>query len=671
MALPRTHNVLMTQAARHWEAALLLAIVVLGGCLRFYQLDHLPPGLYADEAFYALDALDVQAGARPIYFPANNGREPLFIYLLAASVTAFGRTPLAVRFPAAVLGTLDIVAAYALGRALFGRRVGLMAAALTAGSLWALALSRIGLRAATLPPLAALMLACAAHGWRTRRRWLIALAGALCGLCFYTYLAARLIPLPLIAFGIFWYSARAVRGAMRGEKPGGPAVGLARDLSAFIVPAALVAAPLALYAISEPQIYLGRVEQVSIFGAGLAPGAATLLNNLGAVVGMFVWHGDLNARHNVPGRPVFDPVLGVAFYAGVALALHRVWKRRDGAAALALLWTGALLIPTVFSQDAPHFLRAIGVLPMVFMFPALALEAVWGRAAARSRPAGWLAAGLIAALLAAHGTRTALDYFGPYARDPNTALYFQSAAAELARRANAYVAGGGRTLFLDRRLWEAFPAVRFLLQPSPAVRVFAGDEAPAPADTAEAAVFIWPHTGRPAEAVAWLPEPARVTAGPGALYRNDREAEAYPLWAAYSAEPLRPAGEPLAEFEAGGGRRIILRAADVLNVEPGWRVALTWSADGPLDDDLHVFVHLRAEDVLLDQADGPLGGALYPVRAWRPGDWVSETAMLDRPADAEPGGLQIVVGLYRYPSGDRLLVSGTGADAVRLKAPGP
>lgn len=666
---------LTTQAARHWEAALLLVIVVLGGCLRFYQLDRLPPGLYTDEAFYALDALDVQAGARPIYFPANNGREPLFIYLLAASVTAFGRTPLAVRFPAAVLGTLDIVAAYALGRALFGRRVGLMAAALTAGCLWALALSRIGLRATTLPPLAALMLACAAYGWQTRRRWLIALAGALCGLCFYTYLAARLIPLPLIAFGIFWYSARAVRGAMRGamrgEKPGGPAVGLARDLSAFIVPAALVVAPLALYALSEPQIYLGRVEQVSIFGAGLAPGAATLLNNLGAVVGMFAWQGDLNARHNVPGRPVFDPVLGAAFYAGVALALYRAWKRRDGATALALLWTGALLIPTVLSQDAPHFLRAIGVLPMVFMFPALALEAAWSWAAARSRKAGWLAAGLSAALLAAHGARTALDYFGPYARDPNTALYFQSATAELARRANDYVTGGERTLFLDRRLWEAFPAVRFLLQPSPAVRVFSVDETPTPADTVEGAVFLWPHAGLPTGAMAWLPGPAHVTAEPGALYRNDDEPEAYPLWATYSVEPIQPAGEPLAEFETGGGRRIILRAADVLNVEPGWRVALTWSADGPLDDDLHVFVHLRAADALLDQADGPLGGALYPVREWRPGDWMSEIALLDRPAEAAPAGLQIVVGLYQYPSGDRLPVTSTGADAVWLEAPGP
>jgi hypothetical protein len=308
---------------------------------------------------------------------------------------------------------------------------------------------------------------------------------------------------------------------------------------------------------------------------------------------------------------------------------------------------------------------------MVFMFPALALEAAWGWAAARSRQAGWLSAGLIAALLAAHGARTAFDYFGPYARDPNTALYFQSATAELARRANDYIAGGERALFLDRRLWEAFPAVRFLLQPSPAVRVFAVGEAPTLADTAEAAVFIWPHAGRPAEAVAWLPAPAHVTAEPGALYRNDRESEAYPLWAAYSAEPIQPAGEPLAEFEAGGGRRIILRAADVLDGEPGWRVALTWSADGPLDDDLHVFVHLRDGDALLDQADGPLGGALYPAREWRPGDWVAETARLDRPAEAAPANLQIAVGLYRYPSGDRLPVTSTGADAVWLEVPGP
>jgi 4-amino-4-deoxy-L-arabinose transferase-like glycosyltransferase len=654
-----------TRAPGPWlEAAAVLACLALGALLRFYQLPSLPPGLYTDEAYYALDAVDILNGARPIYLPANNGREPLFAYLLAPSLAILGRTPLAIRVPAALLGTLDILAAYLLGRALFGRRVAVMMAALTAGTLWAVALSRIGLRAATLPPLAALMLAGAAYGFKTRRRWLIALAGGLCGLCFYTYLSGRLIPAPLIGFGVFWYSARRLRG----ERPGGSAVVASRDLAAFFLSAALVASPLAVYAIHEPQTYLGRVEQVSIFSGGMGEGWAALLNNVGAVLGMFIWRGDLNPRHNLPGRPVFDPVLGAAFFLGIGLALARAGKRGDGAAALALLWTGAMLAPTVLSRDAPHFLRAIGALPMVFAFPALSLDAAWRWA--EQQPGAWLrlgVPGLIVALLGAHAAQSAYHYFGPYARDPATALAFQAATVDLAEESNAYLAAGERRLFLDRRLWDGFPAVRFLLRDGPGVQVTSdGDEPGSPATSAARAV-VWPHVAEPWAALRFLPADALITAEAGSLYRNDPEPEPYPLYATYTAGPKPAASAPVAEF-GGFGPGIVLRGADVVVSGDRVRVVLSWSAAAAVTDEVHVFVHLRDHGQVVSQADGPLGGSLYPARAWRAGDWVAQSAEVAWP-EGEFGALELVAGLYRYPSGERLTVTGTGADAVPLPLP--
>src|SRR5258706_2594838 len=88
----------------------LLAVVALGGALRFYQVGTTPPGLYQDEAYNGLDALDILAGSHPIYFPANNGREPLFIYLEAAGVAVFWPTPPALRFSAALVRTPLIAA---------------------------------------------------------------------------------------------------------------------------------------------------------------------------------------------------------------------------------------------------------------------------------------------------------------------------------------------------------------------------------------------------------------------------------------------------------------------------------------------------------------------------------------------------------------------------------
>ena len=87
---------------------LLLALLV-SGLLRFWLLDQIPPGLFRDEAHNGLDALKVLQGDHALFFPANNGREPFYIYLTALAVALFGQTTFAVRAAAAAsLGNLRI-----------------------------------------------------------------------------------------------------------------------------------------------------------------------------------------------------------------------------------------------------------------------------------------------------------------------------------------------------------------------------------------------------------------------------------------------------------------------------------------------------------------------------------------------------------------------------------
>src|SRR5262249_51806332 len=128
----------------------------------------------------------------------------------------------------------------------------------------------------------------------------------------------------------------------------------------------------------QPEILSSRVGQVSILSPTINHGDVwgTLFHNLFAALGMFFVRGDSIARHNLPGRPVFDPLLGLAFVAGVGLALAAA-RRRHPAAILILVWTATLLLPTILAEDTPHFLRAVGVLPVIFIFPALALDATW------------------------------------------------------------------------------------------------------------------------------------------------------------------------------------------------------------------------------------------------------------------------------------------------------
>jgi predicted membrane-bound mannosyltransferase len=149
-----------------WVAAI-LAIIAVGAYLRFRNLGQIPPGLHFDEAANGMDGLNVWKGQLHIFFPANNGREPLFLYLVAVGVRICGNTAVAVRLPAAMVGTLAIAATYALGRGLFRDWRALMAAGLVAVTFWTVTLSRISYRANTLLVLFPLWLL---SFWRCRDR---------------------------------------------------------------------------------------------------------------------------------------------------------------------------------------------------------------------------------------------------------------------------------------------------------------------------------------------------------------------------------------------------------------------------------------------------------------------------------------------------------------------
>src|SRR3990172_5445680 len=184
----------------HTEWALFFLALAIGAAFRFYALGNLPHGIYHDEAYYGLDAVSVLNGAHPIFFTANNGREPLYIYLLSLSIAAFGRTPFGLRFASALIGTLTIPVTYLLERALFNRRVGLMAMFICSITFWPVALSRVSFRAGTLPLFLGLAIALGWLALQRRSLWLAVLGGAAYGLAFNTYTASRITPLAFVLF---------------------------------------------------------------------------------------------------------------------------------------------------------------------------------------------------------------------------------------------------------------------------------------------------------------------------------------------------------------------------------------------------------------------------------------------------------------------------------------
>ena len=636
-----------SQSSRQFyqEWVIVLAIVLLAALLRFWQIGDLPFGLYHDEAFNGLDALGVLDGERPIFFEANNGREPLYIYMVSLAVQIFGRTSLAIRIPAAIIGTLTTIPLYFLIRTWFNRHIALITIFLWATTVWPIHLSRIGFRTILLPfflTLAAALFSVALQKHRrdgstsATTRLLLLTGGIAYGLSFYTYLAARL-SIVVVAVGIlvYWWAHRPPR---LGEAL------LTSGLASFVV-----VLPLALVLLGQGDA--GRTGQVSILSPDVNGGdlIGTLWSNFGRTLGMFFLKGDTILRHNPPGRPVFDWLLTLPFLIGAAVTLRNLQKP---VYFLITTWVAIMLTGTLFAEDAPHFLRAAGILPVILIFPAIGLS----RLSNWSKLPSALTNLLVGALLLGSCAVTFNDYFLRYAQQPDTRYLFEGAARELAEHAEAEVANGVSVL-LDERFAVQWQSIPFLLPIKPPVETFTVESISKRPPDLPATLFVWPY-----ETTEFMPsvvsDAAAVEILQGALSRTDFEPTAYPLYVRYRVATDWPAPVDLPGRSANFDNQIGLRSvsAEISADHRQLTVDLNWSTLPQHATPLTAFIHVidKESGALLAQDDQPPGGSYWPFHWWRPELFVIETRIIGLSQAFDTDQHLLKIGVYDSATQTRL-----------------
>jgi 4-amino-4-deoxy-L-arabinose transferase-like glycosyltransferase len=624
---------------RGW-AFLLLALIV-AFALRFWQLGDLPPGLYRDEAFNGLDALNVLQGEHSLFFLANNGREPAYIYLTALTVALFGRTALAVRLPAALIGTATTWLTYRLTRSWFGATTALFAAWLWAVTLWPVHLSRIGLRPILLPALLALTFWWGTIAYRSQeRRWWLA-TGAIYGLSFYTYLAARFTPILLLL--LFSYLLLSGSSRRRRLWPG---------VVWFLVGTGLALLPLVVLVWQEPTLLLGRTGQVSILNEAVNQGdlPGTFLRQLGQGAGLFLWRGDTIVRHNPPGRPVFDLFVLIPFLLGLLWSL-RHWQRP--AVMAILLWQVVMLGPTVLAEDAPHFLRAVGILPATVILPALGLS----KAIEWPKLADALRRGLVVVFALGTLIMTITDY-AAYVNRPETFYLFEGGARTLADEVNQEPPGAD--IWLDRRFWEGWPSIRFLVDPEQDVARFDAGVGVVGETSLPFSLYAWPH-GSLAFVSEAVPTPALVAVQPGPLARGDLEEEPYRLYVRYAAGAQVPARGEAIRF----GDQIRLLDYLITQPSPGrLQVDLYWQADEEPAVPLVAFVHVVGAQGLIAQDDAPPAQGYWPSTGWQTDFVVRDRRVVDLDQGFQQSKQEILVGVYDATTRTRLPVYNAAGEFV-------
>lgn len=373
---------LRSRQTRQLLVAILL-VTFIGIFFRTYRLAAVPAEMTSDHAEKLLDVNDVLNGLRPIFFPRNTGREGFQFYLTAAliSLTPLTISHLALKVGTALFGIITVPLTYLLGRELYGRHVGLLAAFFLAISHWHVAITRVGLRFPFTAAFATPALFFLFRAMRSNRRndWL---ASGLClGFGLHTYTAMRIVPvlfllLILVKCG-FDLMARRRGGGLRDGEATALTWSFWQNGLSGATASLLVFLPLLRYMQDEPDSFWYRAASRAQGSLSAGEQWRTLWNNTIDALLMFNYRGDVVPANTIPEAPVLGLVSGGLFIAGCAYLLWRLLARSERQAAYVLVSIFVLLTPSILSlaypAENPSVVRTGGAPPFVMIAVAMPL----------------------------------------------------------------------------------------------------------------------------------------------------------------------------------------------------------------------------------------------------------------------------------------------------------
>lgn len=657
----------------------ILLILLTATVLRLYDINDIPPGMTHDEADHGVDAWGVVNGDRPIYFTVGYGREPLYDYSTAVLMSFMGPTYLAGRLTSVYFSLIMIAGMYSWVRLAIDRRTALLTAAGLAVGFWSLMVSRHALRSVTLPALfmLALLFYWSAYAARpelsARRRFgHYLLAGVFLGATFYTYIPSRILWLIFPALLLFLLVvdraafARAWRGVLL-----------------TLAVAALIAAPLVRFLVLNPEAEVRLNQLAGPVTAALDGDLAPLLANTLGGLATLTFTGDSQWRYNIAGQPFLPAVMGLLFYAGLALALYHVvvcMLRRQSLQAeqrvragaplfLSLIWLILGLLPVLITGPELSTTQAVGMLPALYLFPALALVGAyeWLEPRTTRRLRRW-APLLALALFTVAGLRTAWAYFSVWANDPQVRLQYETTLVTMIRYLNE--TGGGPAAISSTtpdRFHDPATAAMTLTNPDVSLRWFNGQSSLLLAqDAVSRLVFSGQSALHPAllpfiagaGLEATLPLRGDDVDRPITIYQIDGPAMLDTILPEFRGD--NPSESANIDF---GGRLALLgyRMSDgPVKAGESIQLATLWRIEQPVSEEAVLFTHIIGPDGLpVAQADR----LDVPSYYWHAGDVFVQLHEIVLPADLPLGNYTVAMGIYSRPGGARWPVTIDGQPA--------
>ncbi|EKD86822.1 MAG: hypothetical protein ACD_37C00135G0002 [uncultured bacterium] len=186
----------------------LFIILLLAGCLRFWQLSRVPVSLDWDDVSVGYNAYSILKTGKdefgnflpPAIRSLDDYKPAMYTYFSVPSIAIFGLNSFAVRFPNALFGTLTVLFFFFLVREIFKKdEISLVSAFLFAISSWSIQFSRFAHETNIALGFNILITLFFLKGLKKAKYLLI--AGVLSGLSLYTYQSAKIFT-PLLILSL-------------------------------------------------------------------------------------------------------------------------------------------------------------------------------------------------------------------------------------------------------------------------------------------------------------------------------------------------------------------------------------------------------------------------------------------------------------------------------------
>lgn len=345
---------------------LIFLIILVAIFFRFWQLNKIPPGLYPDIATNGTDAIRANETLNyKIFYPANNGREGLFINLIALSFKIFGTGVWQLRLAGSIIGVLTVYGVYLLTKEILDEKSALFSSLFISTSFWAVNFSRIGFRAVMVPFILVFAFYFLLRNIFEKNKsiWDFIISGIIFGLGFYTYISFKIAPLILL-FILGFFIIKNLDTLKKYWK----------YIFLCVIAITIVALPIIIYQVTSKDAAL-RTGQVSIFNPEVNKGnlIGTAIKTTSLSLGMFNFYGDPNWRHNFSGLPALNFFVGIFFLVGIIIFIKELFNKKGSlkkkfAGFFIISWFVIMLIPAILTEEGmPHSLRAIGSMVPAFI----------------------------------------------------------------------------------------------------------------------------------------------------------------------------------------------------------------------------------------------------------------------------------------------------------------